>query len=65
MALLDSMVSRSIFFPRHWRQILWKTFPESVKDLGALWRDTGVIDEAGRPRPAYQTWKLWLAKPRE
>ena len=44
---------------------LWKTFPESVKDLGALWRDTGLIDEAGRPRPAYETWKLWLAKPRE
>jgi Glycosyl hydrolase family 53 len=42
---------------------LWKTFPESVKDLGALWRDTGLIDEAGRPRPAYETWKLWLAKP--
>jgi hypothetical protein len=42
---------------------LWKTFPESVKDLGTLWRDTGLIDEAGRPRPAYEMWKLWLAKP--
>jgi hypothetical protein len=44
---------------------LWKTFPEAVKDLGALWRDTGLIDEAGRPRPAYKTWKGWFSKPRE
>ena len=44
---------------------LWKTFPESVKDLGALWRDTGLIDQAGQPRPAYQTWQEWLGKPRE
>ncbi len=44
---------------------LWKTFPEAVKDLGALWRDTGLIDEAGQPRPAFETWKGWLGKPRE
>ena len=44
---------------------LWRTFPESVKDLGALWRDTGLIDQAGQPRPAYETWKGWLGKPRE
>ena len=44
---------------------LWKTFPDAVKDLGALWRDTGLIDEAGQPRPAYETWRDWLSKPRE
>jgi hypothetical protein len=44
---------------------LWRTFPEAVKDLGALWRDTGLIDQAGQPRPAYETWKGWLGKPRE
>ena len=44
---------------------LWKTFPDAVKDLGALWRDTGLIDQAGQPRPAYETWREWLSKPRE
>jgi len=44
---------------------LWQTFPEAVKDLGALWRDTGLIDEAGKSRPAYATWKGWLSRPRE
>ena len=42
---------------------LWKTFPSAVKDLGAIWRDTGLVDESGKPRPAYQTWKHWLATP--
>ena len=44
---------------------LWKTFPDAVKDLGALWRDTGLIDEAGQPRPASATWKSWLARSRQ
>ncbi|SMG42031.1 Glycosyl hydrolase family 53 [Marivirga sericea] len=39
---------------------LWETFPEEVKDLGRIWRDTGLLDEEGRERPSYETWKLVL-----
>lgn len=35
---------------------LWETFPEELKDLGKLWRDTGLLDENGKERPAFQTW---------
>nr|WP_290639672.1 glycosyl hydrolase 53 family protein [Labilibaculum sp.] len=36
---------------------LWDTFPEDVKDLGKLWKDTGLLDENGKERPAFETWK--------
>ncbi len=36
---------------------LWDTFPEEVKDIGKLWRDTGLIDEDGNERAAFSTWK--------
>ncbi len=35
---------------------LWETFPEEVKDLGKLWRDTGLLDEDGESREAYDSW---------
>lgn len=35
---------------------LWETFPEDVKDLGRLWRDTGLLDEEGNARKAYDSW---------
>jgi len=41
---------------------LWETFPEDLKDLGKLWRDTGLLDENGVERPAYQTWEKVLHK---
>ena len=41
---------------------LWKTFPEEVKDLGRLWRDTGLVDENNNKRLACQTWVSVLAK---
>ncbi len=37
---------------------LWEIFPEEVKDIGKLWRDTGLIDENGDERIAYRTWEL-------
>jgi peptidoglycan/xylan/chitin deacetylase (PgdA/CDA1 family) len=43
---------------------LWKTFPEEVKDLGRLWRDTGLVDENDTKRPAFHTWADVLAKRR-
>lgn len=35
---------------------LWETFPEEVKDIGQVWRDTGLLDENGAERPAYSVW---------
>ncbi|WP_221405898.1 glycosyl hydrolase 53 family protein [Marivirga tractuosa] len=39
---------------------LWETFPEEVKDLGRIWRDTGLLDEDGRGRRSYETWESVL-----
>jgi hypothetical protein len=43
---------------------LWKNFPPEAQDLGRLWRDTGLVDENDKRRPAYATWKKALARPR-
>ena len=34
------------------------------QDLFGLWQDTGLKDEAGKPRPAYNTWLQWMQKDR-
>jgi hypothetical protein len=36
---------------------LWQTFPASVKDLGQLWRDSGLLDEDGQERAALSSWR--------
>lgn len=36
---------------------LWETFPDEVKDLGRIWRDTGLLDEQGRERPSFSVWQ--------
>ncbi|WP_211341807.1 hypothetical protein [Ulvibacterium marinum] len=36
---------------------LWETFPAEVKDLGQLWRDTGLLDENGMERAAFSVWQ--------
>lgn len=41
---------------------LWATFPEEVKDLGSIWRDTGLLDELGAERPAMEVWRRWQAQ---
>ncbi|MEM7658752.1 MAG: hypothetical protein AAF399_21690 [Bacteroidota bacterium] len=41
---------------------LWATFPEEVKDLGQIWRDTGLLDEGGGERPAMEVWRNWLER---
>jgi hypothetical protein len=41
---------------------LWKIFPDSTKDLGKLWKDTGLLNENGGSRPAFSTWKSILLK---
>ena len=41
---------------------LWQIFPDSTKDLGKLWKDTGLQNESGQERPALVTWKGVLNK---
>lgn len=36
---------------------LWDIFPDEVKELGKLWLDTGLLDEAGKEKIAFQTWQ--------
>ncbi|MEM1257133.1 MAG: glycosyl hydrolase 53 family protein [Bacteroidota bacterium] len=36
---------------------LWEVFPPEVRDIGQLWRDTGLLDENGSVRPALITWE--------
>lgn len=42
---------------------LWNTFPENVKDIGKIWRDTGLYDENLEARPGLKVWDSWLARP--
>lgn len=44
---------------------IWEILPEADKDLGAIWRDTGLYDENGVPRPALKDWLNALARPHE
>ncbi len=41
---------------------LWETFPTEIKDVGKLWRDTGLLDENGGERLTYLTWENVLNK---
>ncbi|MEW7276968.1 glycosyl hydrolase 53 family protein [Aquimarina sp. 2201CG1-2-11] len=41
---------------------LWETFPDDRKDQGKLWRDAGLIDEEGKEREAFVTWKSVLSE---
>jgi hypothetical protein len=34
-----------------------------VKDLGKLWRATGLLSEEDQQRPAYQVWKNYFEMP--
>jgi hypothetical protein len=43
---------------------LWETFPQEVKDLGQIWRDTGLLDEEGGQRSSFSSWALTVTTPR-
>jgi hypothetical protein len=43
---------------------LWQSIG-GKDDITILWRDTGLIDENGKEREAFQTWKSYLAKPKK
>ncbi|HMQ06308.1 MAG TPA: hypothetical protein PKC30_03355 [Saprospiraceae bacterium] len=35
---------------------LLETFPADQREIGRIWRDTGLIDEKGNERPAFEVW---------
>ncbi|MEM9857426.1 MAG: hypothetical protein AAF843_08725 [Bacteroidota bacterium] len=39
---------------------LWETFPEEIKDIGQIWRDTGLLNENGLERAAFALWSKSL-----
>ena len=42
---------------------LWEQFPSDMKDLGKIWRDTGILNENGEKRLSFFTWDLVYNKP--
>ncbi len=58
--LLENAQTNNYWFVIWWAHRdfdeLWETFSEEHKDLGKLWRDTGILNEVGENRPAYSTW---------
>lgn len=36
---------------------LWEKIKATAPEAFAVWRDCGLIDEAGEPRPAYRVWR--------
>ncbi|MCG8577580.1 MAG: arabinogalactan endo-1,4-beta-galactosidase [Flavobacteriales bacterium] len=41
---------------------LWETFPDDVKDIGKLWRNTGLLDKDGSKREAWELWDEMFKK---
>ena len=41
---------------------LWETFPPELKDVGKIWRNTGLLDKNGEERLSFMTWNNILNK---
>lgn len=46
---------------RDYDQLL-QSFPEELREVGSLWRDTGLLNEYGEERPSYLTWQRIFSK---
>lgn len=42
---------------------LWQKIEATAPELFIAWRDCGLLDEQGRPRPAYAVWREYLKRP--
>jgi uncharacterized protein (TIGR03067 family) len=42
---------------------LWERIKATAPELFIAWRDCGLLDEKGRPRPAYKVWKGYFDLP--
>jgi uncharacterized protein (TIGR03067 family) len=41
---------------------LWEKIAAGAPELFMAWRDCGLLDESGRPRPVLELWKGWFAR---
>jgi hypothetical protein len=41
---------------------LWQIFPDETKDIGLLWKDSGLLEGDGKERAAMASWKHALGK---
>src|SRR5262249_4975588 len=46
-------------------EALWEKIKGHSPELFMAWRDCGLLDEKGRPRPAYAVWKAYFRLPRK
>ena len=54
------------FVPRDYDKLYdWITENQGEIEFFKTWRDTGLWDGEGKPRPALKVWDAWLALPRE
>ncbi|NNK18983.1 MAG: hypothetical protein HKP49_07495 [Maribacter sp.] len=64
--LMENAAERNYEFVIWWAHrdydALWETFPAEVKDIGQLWRDSGLIDEDGNERLSKTTWDNYLGQ---
>jgi uncharacterized protein (TIGR03067 family) len=42
---------------------VWEKIKDHSPELFMAWRDCGLLDENGKPRPAYDVWKEYFALP--
>ncbi len=42
---------------------LWDAIKATAPELFIAWRDCGLIDEQGRPRPAFEVWRSYFNRP--
>ena len=42
---------------------LWEKIKGSSPELFMAWRDCGLVDESGKPRPAYRVWRRHFERP--
>jgi len=42
---------------------LWEKIKATSPELFVAWRDCGLLDQDGKPRPAYAVWKSWFDRP--
>src|SRR5258706_7017220 len=42
---------------------LWEKIKATSPELFIAWRDCGLVDQDGKPRPAYAVWKSWFDRP--
>ena len=62
-ALMEETSNRNCYsmtwFAHRDYDALLGAFPPAMRDIGMIWRDSGLVDERGRERAALRLWKQW------